>query len=139
MDGRMTANPFLRILADELDRQGVKYEQDWLVVGVKVPIAFAEQRLAVFVDPCADGCGCPEHYLGMIETDKDEPYNPPFGGGRDGNHPFGPDPTKCSAHLEQQTHRLADAGWKVLRFWEHDVDRSPDEVARKIYDLLDKA
>jgi DNA mismatch endonuclease (patch repair protein) len=125
----MGENPFLRALKDELAEREVLFAEDLTFVGLSVPISFPAQKLAVFVDPCADGCGCPEHYLGMIETDKDEPYNAPFG----------PEPTRCSARIEQENHRLADAGWKVMRFWEHDVDRSPDEVARKIYDELDRA
>jgi hypothetical protein len=153
----MGENPFIRILKDELSEREVSFEADWDFIGVHVPISFPAQKLAVFVDPCAGGCGCPEHYLGAIETDKDEPFDPgasqeasvAFGPGADGYanvgdsqgapSPFGPDPTRCSAHIEQENHRLADAGWKVMRFWEHEVDRSPDEVARRIYDQLNKA
>lgn len=156
-DDYMVENPFARILKDELAEREVIFEEDRTYIGVRVPISFPAQRLAVFIDPCSGGCGCPEHYLGMIENDKDEPYDAnaslegsaAFGPGADGQanigdaqgapSPFGPDPTRCSAHIEQENHRLADAGWKVMRFWEHDVDRSPDEVARRIYDELVKA
>ncbi|MFH0816291.1 MAG: DUF559 domain-containing protein [Methanobacteriota archaeon] len=126
----MVENPFLRILKDELAEREVYFEEDRTYIGLRVPISFPAQKLAIFVDPCADGCGCPEHYEGMRERPEDSPNVA---------EPFGPEPTRCSAHIEQENHRLADAGWKVMRFWEHDVDRSPDEVARQIYDELDKA
>jgi hypothetical protein len=137
----VSENPFIRILKDELAEREVSFEEDWDFIGVRVPISFPAQKLAVFVDPCSGGCGCPEHYLGAIENDKDEPYDPnasqegstAFGPGADGQANVG------DAHIEQENHRLADAGWKVMRFWEHEVDRSPDEVARRIYDELVKA
>jgi len=125
----MSTNPYLRMLKDELKSEGVEFSEGEHVAGIKVPIAFIEQKLAVFVDPCKDGCGCPEHYEGLKEAKDPSP---------DVESPFGPDPTQCQARAERDRHRLMDAGWKVLRFWEHDVDRDPDGVARDIFDELDK-
>jgi DNA mismatch endonuclease (patch repair protein) len=125
----MAKDKYLHLLEEELDAQGLKYEVKWLVVGIKVPIAFTEQQLAVFVDPCADGCGCPEHYLGIQEPREASPDVP---------SPFGPDPTRCQARIVREDHRLRDAGWRVLRFWEHDVDRDAEGVAEKVYAELQK-
>ena len=125
----MSTNPYLRALKDELKGENVEFREGRRVVGVKVPIAFEAQKLAVFVDPCTNGCGCPEHYEGLKPVKDASP---------DVESPFGPDPTQCQARMERENHRLIDAGWKVLRFWEHDVDRNVDEVAEHVFEALDK-
>ncbi|MEW5937980.1 MAG: hypothetical protein AB1665_09240 [Candidatus Thermoplasmatota archaeon] len=112
----MAQGLYLRGLKDELKRRGMKFESGIVVGGVEVPIAFPEQRLAVFVDPCAEGCGCQEHQEASKGAEE----------------PWGTDPTKCQIRIESENHRLAEAGWTVVRFWEHDVDRSRTAAAERI-------
>lgn len=40
------------------------------------------------------------------------------------------------ARDERQTRELIAGGWLVLRFWETDILRSPDEVARGVVDAV---
>jgi DNA mismatch endonuclease (patch repair protein) len=35
--------------------------------------------------------------------------------------------------------QLKAEGWKVLRFWEHEVRKNPDNVIKKITETLEKA
>jgi DNA mismatch endonuclease (patch repair protein) len=90
----------------ELDRLGLEYDVDRApLVGVRrrADALFEASRLAVYVDGCF-WHGCPDHgtwpkanaafWRGKIEDNRQRDTNT----------------------LE----RLTDAGWTVLRFWEHD-------------------
>ncbi len=35
--------------------------------------------------------------------------------------------------------QLKDDGWKVMRFWEHDVRKNPDKVVKKISAMIEKS
>jgi DNA mismatch endonuclease (patch repair protein) len=82
---------------------------------VRPDIVFSRARLAVFIDGCF-WHGCPQH------------------GRRPGvqnGHYWGP---KIDGNIERDlrhTQALMDAGWTVLRFWEHElVDTVAREIAR---------
>jgi DNA mismatch endonuclease (patch repair protein) len=113
----MAVKSYLRALKKELNKQDIKFEQNKTIAGIKVPISFPASKVLVMIDECSDGCGCPEHYQ--------QPENE--------DSPWGPGPTHCTARIERENHRLGEVGWKVLRFWEHDVDRSPESVAEQIF------
>jgi len=105
---------FLGLLESELEKNNIRHSRETKILGIDVPIALPEVKLAIFIDPCNDGCGCPEHYTAS-EGD-----------------PTMPDITQCMASMERENHRLGEAGWSVIRFWEHDVDRSPEAVVGEI-------
>ncbi len=107
---------FLAMLDAELEKNGIKHSLNVVVLGIDIPIALPEVKLAIFIDPCNDGCGCLEHYTA---PEKDASAWPP-------------DPTQCMARMERENHRIREAGWSVIRFWEHDVDRSPEAVVGEI-------
>lgn len=79
----------------------------------RADIIFTRKRIAVFIDGCF-WHGCPEH------------------GQRQWRHNVEYWPDKISRNRERDldtTAQLTAAGWRVLRFWEHE---DPDEVATSI-------
>src|SRR3954451_11742190 len=66
-------------------------------------IVFGRAQLAVFVDGCF-WHGCPEH--GEMPASNREFWETKIGGNRDRDR--------------RQTAALEDAGWTVLRIWEHE-------------------
>jgi DNA mismatch endonuclease (patch repair protein) len=79
----------------------------------KADILFSRQRLAVFIDGCF-WHGCPEHYR-PAKTDPDG---------------FWAAKLQQNAARDADTdQRLAECGWTVLRFWEHE---DPHAVAARV-------
>jgi DNA mismatch endonuclease (patch repair protein) len=40
---------------------------------------------------------------------------------------------------EKVNELLKNDGWNVIRFWEHDVRKKPDEIVKKISEILEKS
>ena len=103
------------VLRSELYRRGLRYRVDFEVL--KKPrrvadIAFPGRRIAVFVDGCF-WHGCPEHATWPKQ-----------------NAEFWRQKIEANRLRDADTNsRLLDAGWTVLRFWEH---QSPIEAAEAI-------
>lgn len=93
-------------LRSELHRRGARFRKDRLVrageVRVKVDIVFPRQRLAVFVDGCF-WHGCPDH--GHVP--------------RSNSHYWTSKLARNAARDRLTTAALEEAGWRVLRLWEH--------------------
>jgi DNA mismatch endonuclease (patch repair protein) len=107
-------------LRSALHRRGRRFRKDYVVrVGdrrVRVDVAFPGRRVAVF----SDGCfwhGCPEH--------GSRP--------RRNTHYWGPKLARNAQRDRQTTRALEEAGWVVVRFWEH---VPTEEAAREISRLL---
>lgn len=80
-------------------------------------IVFTRHRLAVFIDGCF-WHGCPVH--GQIETVRHAEY--------------WRDKFVANRSRDAETNRvLAEAGWAVLRFWEHET---PAEIAQAVMQAL---
>lgn len=100
----------------ELHRRGYRYRVSMRPVpGLRrtADIVFTRRRVAV----CLDGCfwhGCPEHHT-VARTNAD----------------FWASKVKANKERDSQTTRLwRQAGWTVLRFWEHElVDQVVDSIA----------
>lgn len=75
-------------------------------------MVFRPAKVAVFIDGCY-WHGCPEHYV-------PPKTNPGYWSGK---------VTRNIARDRDTDKRLQEAGWTVLRFWEHE---SPDSCALKI-------
>jgi DNA mismatch endonuclease (patch repair protein) len=78
-------------------------------------VVFQRARLAVFIDGCF-WHGCPPHYV--------RPRS---------NASFWAD--KLSTNVERdrrQTIGLEESGWRVLRFWEHEVFEALEESVRTV-------
>jgi len=100
-------------------RDGLRFRKDFRTAGRRVDVAFPARRLAVQVDGCF-WHGCPVH------------YSPPK-----------KNITYWQAKIQVVRERdirdgqaLASTGWLVLRFWEHEVVGSPDQVLARIRGVL---
>jgi DNA mismatch endonuclease (patch repair protein) len=106
-----------------LHARGLRYRVDLPVkLGSSRPIrpdiVFTRVRLAIFIDGCF-WHGCPDH--------KGRP--------RTNAHYWGPKLDGNTARDRQQTDALTEAGWQVLRFWEHE---DPRAVAHAIVDAYQR-
>lgn len=101
-------------LASILRRAGITGWRRHQPLPGKPDFSFRCQRLAIFVDGCF-WHGCPRH-LRMPR----------------GNRLYWKRKINRNMRRDRQnTRRLRDAGWRVLRFWEHAL-RSPESVASRI-------
>jgi len=95
-----------KALTQALDSLGVVFETDYApIAGIRrrADIAFPKQRVAVFVDGCF-WHGCPQH-----------------GTWPKANSTFWRDKIDANRGRDLDTGiRLETAGWRVLRFWEHE-------------------
>ncbi len=94
---------------------GMRYRVDYALPfdrRRKADLAFTRQRIAVFIDGCF-WHGCQQHYAAP------KSHSDYWRGKVEGNRRRDADTNR----------RLAEAGWLVLRYWEHD---DPAETARHI-------
>nr|WP_269745099.1 very short patch repair endonuclease [Pseudomonas fluorescens] len=101
--GRDTAPEML--LRKKLWHLGYRFRVNFRVAGIRPDIVFTSSKLAVFVDGCF-WHGCPRHYV-MPRT-RSEFWS-----------------KKLEANTtrdRKQTVALIASGWRVLRFWEHEVE-----------------
>ncbi len=102
-------------LRRELHRRGLRFRKDYPVRGVtrsRPDIVFTRQKVAVFVDGCF-WHSCPEHATAPKANREWWEEKLAANVARDRRH----------------TSELQDAGWTVLRFWEHEsVERAADTV-----------
>lgn len=103
------------VLRSELHRLGLRFRKNHLVrltTGrVRVDIAFTRVQLAVFVDGCF-WHRCPVH--GTTPKTNQDYWLPKL---------------EANVRRDQRNNtELKEAGWSVLRFWEHE---RPDEVAAR--------
>ena len=97
-----------------LHAHGLRYRVHAKLPG-KPDIVFGPARLVVFVDGCWWHC-CPTHFR-MPESNADFWRS------------------KFDRNVERDiraTNRLRRMGWSVLRFWEHEINDSLDEVVARI-------
>ncbi|MEV8135443.1 very short patch repair endonuclease [Microbacterium aurantiacum] len=97
-----------------LHAAGLRYRVDFAPLGGRrrADIVFTRQHVAVFIDGCY-WHGCPDH---ATFPKRNSDYWLP----------------KLARNVERDRETdqsLREAGWTVLRFWEHE---SPDDVARRI-------
>jgi DNA mismatch endonuclease (patch repair protein) len=112
---RTGTKPEVRIRSG-LHRRGHRFRKDHLLrvgaIRVRPDIVFGRGRVAVFVDGCF-WHGCPEHQ--RIPKSNLNYWGP-----------------KLAANVERDRRvdaALADAGWVVLRIWEHvDVDSAVEVI-----------
>jgi len=115
--GRDTA-PEIRI-RKILFAKGIKgYRINYPIPG-KPDIVFPKKRMAVFIDGCF-WHRCP---LCFIEPQTKKEF-------------WAEKIEKNVARDREVSERLTKDGWKVLRFWEHDVKKDPQRIAEKIAEEL---
>jgi DNA mismatch endonuclease (patch repair protein) len=86
----------------------------------KIDIAFPSKKLAIFVDGCF-WHGCPIHSH-LPKSHKDY---------------WHPKLKKNMERDQAKNRRLKAEGWKVLRFWEHEVE-DPAKILNKVQRELNK-
>ena len=107
-------------LRSELHRRGLRFRKDFPVRTAervaRVDIAFPRRSIAVLVDGCF-WHGCPQRQ--RLPKSNREYWVP-----------------KLAANVERDAHTndlLSDAGWTVLRFWEHeDPAVAADTIERDV-------
>lgn len=106
------------LLRKVLWERGLRYRLKNDLPG-KPDIIFKKYRLAIFVDGCF-WHGCPEHYI--------EPKT---------RTSFWK--SKINGNIERDKKNnsyLADMGWTVLRFWEHEIKNNPHNAADKVQSAI---
>ena len=103
-----------------LHRAGLRYRLQRRVEGVRVDMAFVSARVALFIDGCF-WHGCPEHYVRPRSRTE-------FWDGKLAEN---------VSRDERQSRKLRDAGWNVIRVWEHEAFEVPDDVLRRVRAAMD--
>lgn len=102
-----------------LHQRGLRYRVDQPVLAGmrrRADLVFRKARVAVFVDGCF-WHGCPEHATWPKH-----------------NAEFWRDKIETNEKRDRDTdQRLADAGWRVIRVWEHEVSTAAaDRIEREV-------
>ena len=125
VSARMRRNPRRNtrpelVVRSELHRRGLRFRKD---LPLRVPgrvvrpdVVFTRARLAVFIDGCF-WHRCPEH--GNVPTANGDYWRPKL--------------ERNIARDRAVDAALSEAGWRVLRAWEHEP---PSEVADRILAVL---
>ncbi len=119
--GRRDTKPEMA-LRRRLHARGLRYRVDRQVIpGLRrrADLVFVGPRVAVFVDGCFWHL-CPEH--GNIPKNNREWWREKL--------------EKNAARDRDTDERLREAGWKVIRIWEHDVRAKPDETAGHVEEFV---
>lgn len=107
------------VIRRELHRRGLRYRVEYTVVARPrrvADIVFTRQRLAVFVDGCF-WHSCPEH--GTKPVNNADWWQEKL--------------TRNVARDRDTDDRLTQAGWCVVRVWEHE---DPQEAARRLLPIV---
>lgn len=112
------------LLRRELHARGLRFRVQWKVPGNRrrtIDIAFTRAKLAVYVDGCF-WHGCPEHHVRPRTNSEWWSWKVERNQARD-------------LDTDRQ---LAQAGWAVLRIWEHErPGKSAERVEKRYRELLD--
>ncbi|MCH9732627.1 MAG: very short patch repair endonuclease [Actinomycetia bacterium] len=108
------------LLRSALHARGLRFRKDYAIRAdgriIRPDVAFTRYRLAVFLDGCF-WHGCPEH------------GRPP----KSNNSYWLPKLAKNAQRDREQAKILTDAGWTVIRVWEHvDVGDAVSIVSRAL-------
>lgn len=93
----------------------MRYRVNYKTPAGRADLAFPLKNLAIFVDGCF-WHGCPTHYVRPRSR-------PEFWAGK----------LRANVYRDRrQTLALEGAGWRVLRYWEHEVFERPQMLAKAI-------
>ncbi|TYT26182.1 very short patch repair endonuclease [Luteimonas viscosa] len=98
---------------------GLRYRLHYRIGHTRPDMVFIASRLAVFVDGCF-WHGCPRH--STIPKNNGDFWKQKLDRNRERD--------------AEQAAWLEACGWRVLRFWEHEIEASPAECANRIAVLL---
>lgn len=107
------------LLRKALWRRGLRYRVNKRIEGIRPDVVFIGSRLAVF----ADGCfwhACPLHGTQPVT-----------------NQEYWRKKLRRNVERDAENNRaLQEAGWRVLRLWEHEILADPDAAASRIAEHL---
>lgn len=103
------------MLKSALIEHGLDVDMHSRVDGVRADLVLKSERIVIFIDGCF-WHGCPEHYVRSGS-------NAEFWAKKLVENVF---------RDSRQTRELCSAGWRVLRFWEHEVFENPGAVVARI-------
>ncbi|MGP3660941.1 very short patch repair endonuclease [Burkholderia gladioli] len=106
------------LLRKALWRQGLRYRLGVKVEGTRPDLVFCAQRVVVFVDGCF-WHGCPCHYVRP----------------RSGAEFWAAKLAANTTRDRRQTRLLLDAGWTVLRIWEHEINSDLEGVLDRLVNV----
>lgn len=116
--GRDTT-PELR-LRRELWHRGLRYRLHYELPG-RPDLVFVGPRVTVFIDGCFWHM-CPEHFRWPASRPE-----------------FWRKKIQANVARDQRVNaELEEAGWKVLRFWEHEVRNNTSSVADSVYAVVER-
>lgn len=104
-----------RVLRSALWRAGLRFRLHLQTPHGRPDVVFPKSKVAVFLDGCF-WHGCPEHYV--RPRTRGEFWS-----------------SKLQENVERdrrQTRLLEEEGWRVCRFWEHEIFTSPLEVVERV-------
>lgn len=113
--GTKLETTFLKCLSSEVYPEGYRYKKYYKRLPGKPDLAFVKQKVAVFLDG--------DFWHG---------YNLKRLGKRVPRKYWLPKIERNIQRDKEVNSRLRKLGWKVLRFWEHEVKKNPEGVIRKI-------
>lgn len=100
----------------------LRYRVQFRIGDTRPDVVFIREKLAVFVDGCF-WHGCPLHSA-MPKNNRD----------------FWEQKLRRNCERDaESTLKLLSEGWRVLRLWEHEIEASPGDCARRIALMLGKA
>lgn len=103
------------VLRKGLWASGLRYRTNAITPGGRADIAISGQRFAVFIDGCF-WHGCPEHYA--------RPRT---------RNAFWDRKLRDNVDRDRrQTRILLEAGWTVVRLWEHEVREAPGLAVERV-------
>jgi len=81
----------------------------------KPDLVFAKDKLVVFIDGCF-WHKCPKCFIRPVTREK-----------------FWEEKIKKNIRRDKQINKIIlNLGWQILRFWEHEINRDPEKVVKKI-------
>lgn len=102
-----------------LSARGLRYRLQYRTPGGRADLAMPAKRFALFIDGCF-WHGCPEHYV--RPRSREEFWTAKL--------------QENVARDRRQVAALAEAGWTVVRIWEHEVVEAPSVVVDKVLTAL---
>ena len=113
---------FLKLLSAALYPKGYRYRKHYSRLPGKPDIVFIRQKVAVFLD------GDFWHGYNLTRLGKKVPKKY-----------WLPKIRRNMLRDKASARKLRKAGWKVLRFWEHDIKKKPKIILKRIMGLLLRA
>ncbi|RJF74618.1 very short patch repair endonuclease [Deinococcus cavernae] len=110
------------LLRRELWKQGLRYRLHQRTPVGRPDIVFPSKKVAIFIDGCF-WHGCPDHYV--RPRSKNEFWAAKLLQNYERDH--------------RQTVELERLGWRILRFWEHEVHTEVEVLAERIRAVLNGA